>query len=218
MSQLFNQCKSSTDIISAFPWLGHHSVQILLATEPLSVQPIPEYLPASIKTLLEKFPSILRTCDVVPDPTHGVLQHIHTGRHLLIFAKAHHLVPDKHEIAKANLKHLGSAGIIGCSMSPLVSPLHMMPKKDGSLQSCSDYCCLNMLTTLNKFHLLNMQDLKDGLHNSKIFQQLISSKVITKFLSRQNTFQKPPLSHYLACLSICSTLLVFPVPHKLSKE
>jgi hypothetical protein len=80
----------------------------LTATEPLLVQPIPESLPADIKTLLAKFPSILCTGDVVPEPTQGVEHHNHTGGHLppLIFAKARHLEPHKLEIAKAEFKCL----------------------------------------------------------------------------------------------------------------
>jgi hypothetical protein len=38
-------------------------------------------MPDDVKTFLQKFPSILRTGDVKPTPTHGVKQHIHTGSH-----------------------------------------------------------------------------------------------------------------------------------------
>jgi hypothetical protein len=43
-------------------------------------------VPADIKTLLQKFPSILRTRDVKPTPTHGVEHHIYTGSHPPVFA------------------------------------------------------------------------------------------------------------------------------------
>jgi hypothetical protein len=69
-------------------------------------------VPTDIKILLQKVPSILRTRDLKPTPTHGVEHHIHTGSHLPVFAKSHHLDPQKLELAKAEFKRLESAGII----------------------------------------------------------------------------------------------------------
>jgi hypothetical protein len=91
-------------------------------------------VPADVKLLLQKFPTILRTGDVVPNLSHGVEHHIHTGGHLPVFVKAHHLDPGKLEIAKVENK-LG-AGIVRRSTSLWASPLHMVPKKDGS---CGDF-------------------------------------------------------------------------------
>jgi hypothetical protein len=51
----------------------------------LSVQPIPDSVHADVKLLLQKFPSTLRTGDVVPNPSHGVEHHIHTGGHPSVF-------------------------------------------------------------------------------------------------------------------------------------
>jgi hypothetical protein len=51
-------------------------VSVLLAT-----QKIPESVPENVKRLLQKFPSILCTGDVMPTPTHGVEHHIHTSSH-----------------------------------------------------------------------------------------------------------------------------------------
>ncbi len=82
-----------------------------------------------MKPLLQKFPFILRTGDVMPTPTHGVEHHIHTGSHPLVFAKSCRLDPKKLEIAKAEFRRLESAGIVRRSKSPWASPL---PKKDGS--------------------------------------------------------------------------------------
>jgi hypothetical protein len=71
---------------------------------------------------------ILRTEDVIPEPTHGVDNHIHTSSHPPVFAKAHRLDSQKLEIAKAEFKKLESAGIIRHSKSPWALPLHMVPK------------------------------------------------------------------------------------------
>jgi hypothetical protein len=86
-------------------------------------------VPADVKALLQKFPSILRTRDVKPTPTHGVEHHIHTGNHPPVYAKSRRLDPKKLQIAKAEFKRLESAGIIRNSTSPWASPLQMVPKK-----------------------------------------------------------------------------------------
>jgi hypothetical protein len=84
-----------------------------------------------VKTLLQKFPSILRTRDVKPTPTLGVKHHIHTGSHLPFFcAKSRRLDREKLQIAKAEFKRLDSAGIIRRSKSPWASRVcTLYPKK-----------------------------------------------------------------------------------------
>jgi hypothetical protein len=62
----------------------------------------------------------------VPNPSHEVEHHIHTG------GQAHCLDPEKLEIAKAEFKLLESTGTVRHSTLPWVSLLHMVPKKDGS--------------------------------------------------------------------------------------
>jgi hypothetical protein len=147
-------------------------------------------VPDDVKTLLQKFPSILSTGDVKPTPNHGVKHQIHTGSHPPVFAKSHRLNPEKLQIAKAKFKRLESAGIVHRSKSPLASPLHMVPKKDGLWRPCGDFRHLNFVTTPDKYPLPNMQDLSNGLHGCTIFSKSILSRVITKSLSRPRKSQK----------------------------
>ncbi len=107
-----------------------------------------------------------------PTPTHGVEHHIHTGSHPPVFAKSRRLDPEKLQIAKAEFKRLESAGIIRRSTSPWASPLHMVPKKDGSWRPCSDYRRLNLVTTPDKYPLPNMQDFSNGLHGCALFSKI----------------------------------------------
>ncbi len=126
-------------------------------------------MPADVKILLKKYPSILRTGDVKPTPTHGVEHHIHTGSHPSVFAKSRRLDLEKLEIPKAEFKRLESTDITHRSKSPRAYPLHMVPKKDGSWQPCGDYCHLNLITTPDKYPLPNMQDVSNGLHGCTVF-------------------------------------------------
>jgi hypothetical protein len=137
-----------------------------------ATQKIPDSVPDNVKCLLQKFPSVLRTADVMPTPTHGVEHHIHMGSHPPVFAKSCRLDPEKLKIAKAEFKHLESTGIGCCSKSSWASPLHMVPKKDGSWRPCGNNCCLNLVTTPDKYPLPNMQNLSKGLHGCNVFSKV----------------------------------------------
>ncbi len=141
----------------------------LPASVPPAVQQIPQLLPVDIRDLLAKFPSILHMGDVVPNPSHRVEHHIHTGGHPPIFAKASRLDPENPEIAKAEFKQLESAGIVCLSPYPWESPLHMVSKKDGSWWPCGEYRCLNLITTPDKYWFPNMKALSKALHGCTFF-------------------------------------------------
>jgi hypothetical protein len=138
------------------------------------------------KFLCKNFPLYYAPgCEAAPN--HGVEHHSHTGSHPPVFAKSRRLNPEKLQIAKAEFKRLESAGIVRRSKSPWASPLHMVPKKDGSWQPCGDFRRLNLVTTPDKYPLPNMQDLPMVHKVAQFFQKLILSRVITKFLSRPRT-------------------------------
>jgi hypothetical protein len=61
-------------------------------------------MPADVKTLLQKLPSILRSGDVKPTPTHAVKHHIHTSSHPSVFAKSCCLDPENCKLPKQSSK------------------------------------------------------------------------------------------------------------------
>jgi hypothetical protein len=79
------------------------------------------------------------------------------------------LDPDKLKIAEAEFRSLEAAGIVRRSNSPWSSPLHMVPKADGSWRPCGDYRRLNTVTTPDRYPLPSMLDLSAKLHGCKFF-------------------------------------------------
>jgi hypothetical protein len=156
---------------------------------------------------------------VKPTPILGVEHHIHNGSHPPVIAKSRCLDPEKLQIAKAEFKRLESTGIIHRSKSPWASPLHMVPKKDGSWRPCGYYCCLNLVTTLDKYPLPNMQDLSNGLHGCTVFSKNNLVKgyhqipVATEDIPKTAIITPFGLFEY-----IYSHLLGCPLPHKLFNE
>jgi hypothetical protein len=60
------------------------------------------------------------------------VHHIDTSSAAPVFARPRRLDPEKHCIAKEEFLALEKEGIICSSNSPWASPLHLVPKKDGS--------------------------------------------------------------------------------------
>jgi hypothetical protein len=85
----------------------------------------------AVRSLISAFPAIIGDGSGTPRPHHGVHHSIETmGRPL--FAKVRRLDTDKHRIAEAEFRSLEKSGIVRRSKSPWASPLHMVPKADGS--------------------------------------------------------------------------------------
>ena len=125
----------------------------------------------SVRTLLAAFPAIVGDKAAAPRPLHGVKHVIETsGRP--VFAKARRLDPDKLRIAETEFRNLEKAGIIRRSSSPWSSPLHMVPKKDGSWRPCGDYRRLNLATKPDKYPLPSILDLSAKLHGCQFFSSI----------------------------------------------
>ena len=126
-------------------------------------------LPPQVQKLLEEVSSLLHPSAAPPKPLHGVVHHIDTGSAAPVFARPRRLDPEKHRIAEEEFLALEKAGIIRCSNSPWVSPLHLVPKKDGSWCPCGDYRCLNTVTIPDRYPLPNMQSLNDRMAGCTVF-------------------------------------------------
>ena len=63
-------------------------------------------------------------------------------------------------------------GKIVHSQSPAGAPILFVPKPDGRLRLCVDYCQLNKLTIINKYPLPLMSELRDRVAGAKIFSKI----------------------------------------------
>jgi hypothetical protein len=81
------------------------------------------------------------------------------------------LDPVKLRIAKEEFAQLEKAGIVRRSTSCWSSPLHMVPKKDGSWHPCGDFCRLNVVTVPDRYPLPNLSDFSINLGGCKIFSK-----------------------------------------------
>ena len=126
-----------------------------------------------VRNLLAGFPEILADSSGMPPsrPVEGVQHTIETeGRP--VFSHARRLDQVKLRQAEAEFRKLEAAGIVRRSNSPWASPLHMVPKKDGTWRPCGDYRRLNLATVHDRYPLPNLQSFAANLHGSTVFSKI----------------------------------------------
>lgn len=135
---------------------------------------------ASIKTILatNQFSELLRRFQPITqlnsfaEPNAGTVHHIETSKGPPVSARPRRLAPDKLEAAKAEFQYLMKMGICQPSKSPWSSPLHMVPKSDGSWRPCGDYRQLNKRTLPDRYPLPFLTDCTHILHGKSIFSKV----------------------------------------------
>ena len=60
-------------------------------------------------------------------------------------------------------------GVVQRSDSPWSSPLHVVPKADGSWRPCGDYRRLNVVTEDDRYPLPHIHDFNARLHGATVF-------------------------------------------------
>ena len=131
-------------------------------------------LPGDIKALMEEFKDVLQEDlrnSPKGSPKHGVFHHIQTEG-TPCHSRFRRLPPEKLKVAKQVFAELEEAGICVKASSPWASPLHMVPKQDGSWRPCGDYRRLNTKTIPDRYPLPNINDITNVLAGAKFFTKL----------------------------------------------
>jgi hypothetical protein len=122
--------------------------------------------------LLEEFPDVVNSGKVLPHSVVHDVEHFIKTSGPPIASKFRRLEGDKLEAARKEFANMEEEGIIRRSTSPWASPLHMVPKKDGSWRPCGDFRRLNLVTEADVYPLPNMLDFADRLHGCTVFSKI----------------------------------------------
>ena len=128
-------------------------------------------LAPDVASLLDEFPAAWKPRLPGQLPGHQVKHVIETEGQPL-YARPRRLDQVKLAAAKAEFQKMEAAGIVRRSDSPWASPLHMVPKPDGSWRPCGDYRRLNNITKPDRYPLPNIRDFTNNLRGCTVFSKL----------------------------------------------
>ena len=128
-------------------------------------------VPAAVAQLLLDFPVVVNPSKQLPAAVHNVFHHIKTVGPPLA-SRFRRLEGGKLQAARAEFDQMEKDGIVCGSTSPWASPLHMVPKKDGSWRPCGDFRWLNLVTEPDRYPLPNMFDFADRLSRCTVFSKI----------------------------------------------
>lgn len=125
----------------------------------------------NFEKLLKNYVQVTKPATDKPYKEIGIFHHIETVG-APVTSKARRLNPSAYKQAKEEFNRLIEEGIIRPSKSPWSSPLHIVPKADGSIRPCGDYRALNKKTIPDRYAVPNLRDFNTLLAGTKIYSTL----------------------------------------------
>ena len=172
VSDISHQGLSGQDALDHIAQLA--AVQALAPQAPAVVPPPPQ-----VQSLLDKYPEILVENFNTNEVKNGVLHKINLKPDYTPFrAKVRRLLPGspKEVLAKKAWFQLLDMGIIEkvdkSTSNVLSSPVHFVPKVDGTLRPTGDFRALNIRTELDVFPLPHLRDFTHKIRGCKYFSKV----------------------------------------------
>src|SRR5260363_424058 len=150
--------------------------------------------------LLNKFKGLFATSLSQLGQYHNVQHEIDTGDARPIKQSAYRIAPDEQEFLNKEIESLLKNGLISKIKSPWTSPVVIVPKKNGKLWLCVDYCKLNAVTKKDAYPLPRIDDLLETFGKAEWFSSLDlasgywqirmkkDDREKTAFVTRQGTY------------------------------
>ena len=109
-------------------------------------------------------------------------------------AKARRMFGPKLEAARNEIDTMLKLGIIRPSKSEWASPLHVVPKGDGSFRPCGDFRELNAATIPDRYPLPHIQDFTAHLKHAKVFSKIDLVRAFHQIPLSQNAIPKTAIT------------------------
>jgi hypothetical protein len=162
---------SPSSVASMAPHVKVPSMSCGAVSQAATCGPSSEASNSFVANLLMEFPDVINAAKLLPAVKHDVVHHIQTSGPP-IASRFRRLEGAKLEATHREFKAMEREGVIERSTSPWASPLHMVPKKDGTWRPCGDFRRLNLVTVPDLYPLPKMLDFADRLSGCRIFSKI----------------------------------------------